>query len=140
MILNLVGKHNKIRTVPVASWVKVSVDQWTEIAGITSGVLFPRIIKGGRIQATRMTSQAIWGIVKEYSPIPHLAPHDIRRTFAKLSRKGGAQLEQIQHSLGHESIATTERYVNSIQDLQDAPSDYIKIDIDKGDSTCQSKN
>ncbi len=33
------------------------------------------------------------------------APHDCRRTFAKLALKGGARLEQIQLSLGHASIA-----------------------------------
>ena len=30
-----------------------------------------------------------------------LAPHDVRRTFAKLAHKGRAPLEQIQIALGH---------------------------------------
>ena len=36
--------------------------------------------------------------------VPHLAPHDLRRTFAKLAHKGGAKLDQIQLSLGHASL------------------------------------
>jgi integrase len=40
-----------------------------------------------------------------------LAPHDLRRTFAKLAHTGHAALEQVQLSLGHASIQTTERYL-----------------------------
>jgi hypothetical protein len=35
--------------------------------------------------------------------IPAPAPHDLRRTFAKLAHKGRAGLEQIQLNLGHAS-------------------------------------
>jgi integrase/recombinase XerD len=38
-----------------------------------------------------------------------LAPHDLRRTAAKLCRAKGGALEQIQFLLGHESILTTKR-------------------------------
>jgi hypothetical protein len=40
---------------------------------------------------------------------------------AVLALKGGARLEQIQLSLGHASIRTTERYLGVEQDLTDAP-------------------
>jgi integrase len=59
--------------------------------------------------------------------VPHLAPHDLRRTFAKLAHKGRAALEQIQLSLGHASIVTTERYLGVRQDLHDAPCDRLGI-------------
>ena len=59
--------------------------------------------------------------------VPKLAPHDLRRTFAKLAHKGRAALEQIQLSLGHASIPTTERYLGVHQDLQDAPCDRLGI-------------
>jgi integrase len=61
--------------------------------------------------------------------VPKLAPHDLRRTFAKLAHKGRAALEQIQLSLGHASIVTTERYLGVRQDLQDAPCDRLGIRI-----------
>ena len=58
-----------------------------------------------------------------------LAPHDLRRTYANLSRKAGAQLEQIQLTLGHESLSTTERYLGSELDFGQSPSDLIDIQV-----------
>ena len=53
-----------------------------------------------------------------------------RRTFAELAHRGRAPLEQIQLSLGHESILTTERYLNVRQDLADAPCDRLGIELE----------
>lgn len=58
-----------------------------------------------------------------------LSAHDLRRTFAKLAHKGGAGLDQIQLSLGHASIKTTERYLGITQDLTDAPCDHLGLRI-----------
>jgi integrase len=60
------------------------------------------------------------------------APHDLRRTFAKLAHRGQAPPEQIQLSLGHESILTTERirYLNARQDLANAPCDHLGIELE----------
>ncbi len=54
-------------------------------------------------------------------------PHNLRRTFAKLAHQGRAPLEQIQVSLGHASIQTTERYLGLKQNLHDAPCDRLGI-------------
>ena len=51
----------------------------------------------------------------------NLAPHDLRRTYARLAHKGRAKLEQIQLSLGHASVQTTERHLGVKQNLVDAP-------------------
>lgn len=56
-----------------------------------------------------------------------VAPHDLRRTFAKLAYKGGAALDQIQLSLGYESIQTMENYLGVEQDLTDAPCDRLGL-------------
>lgn len=56
-----------------------------------------------------------------------VAPHDLRRPFAKLAHKGGAAIDQIQLSLGHESIQTTEEYLGVEQDLTDAPCDHLGL-------------
>jgi integrase len=52
-----------------------------------------------------------------------VAAHDLRRTFAKLAMKGGTRLEQIQLSLSHASLRTTERSLGVEQELTDAPCD-----------------
>ena len=61
-----------------------------------------------------------------------VAAHDCRRTFAKLALKGGARLEQIQLSLGHQSIQTTQRYLGVELDLQDAPCDHLGLKMPMG--------
>ena len=131
VILDLEGKHGRVRTVPMASWVKSIIDQWTAAASITSGYLFLPMRKGDHLQEGPMTSQAIWKVVQQYKPagVDKLAPHDLRRSFAKLAHKGGAPIEQIQQSLGHASIQTTERYLGVTLDLKDAPSDMIKLNL-----------
>ena len=49
-----------------------------------------------------MTAQAVFNTVKAYAAalgLDNFAPHDLRRSYAKLAHKGRAPLEQIQLSL-----------------------------------------
>jgi three-Cys-motif partner protein len=48
------------------------------------------------------------------------APHDLRRTCARLCHAAGGELEQIQFILGHVSIQTTERYLGCKQRIRSA--------------------
>ena len=50
--------------------------------------------------------------------IPRLAPHDLRRSCARLCHDAGGELEQIQFLLGHVSVQTTERYIGCKQRLK----------------------
>jgi integrase len=80
-----------------------------------------------------MTARSIFEIVHRAGAgigVPNLAPHDLRRTFAKLAHKGKAALEQIQLSLGHASVTTTERYLGVRQDLTDAPCDHLGLTVE----------
>lgn len=129
VIVDLVGKRNKMRSVPMPSFAKAAVDAWCKAAGIVAGALFLSIRKGGKIQADGMTSQAVRDVVAEYSKQIGLtvAPHDLRRSFAKLAHKGGSTIDQIQLSLGHSSVQTTERYLGVDQDLTTAPCDMLGL-------------
>lgn len=60
--------------------------------------------------------------------ITELAPHDLRRTCAKLCRASGGDLEQIQFLLGHSSTQTTERYLGSRQNLREAVNDSLGLE------------
>ena len=98
-IVDLLGKHGRIRTVPM-------LPQYAQAAGV-----------------------------------PGIAPHDARRTCAKLCRAAGGQLEQIQLLLdrkstrqtqlllGHASVQTTAPYLVTKQDLVHAPNDGIKLGL-----------
>lgn len=131
-IVDLVGKGARMRTVPMPSWAKAAIDAWTQAAGISAGRIFRAINKGDRITGESMTAQAIFETVRHYAAEigVEIAPHDLRRTFAKLAHKGQAALEQIQLSLGHASIQTTERYLGVRQDLTDAPCDRLGLRIE----------
>lgn len=131
VILDLEGKHGRTRTVPMAAWVKATIDRWAATAGLQGeAYLFPPMRRGDNIQGGHMSAQAVWKVVAEYAPVENLAPHDLRRTFAKLAHSAGAPIEQIQQSLGHASIQTTERYLGVDLDLQNAPSDFIRLNVE----------
>src|SRR5215469_17350111 len=59
-----------------------------------------------------------------------LAPHDLRRTCAKLCRKIGGELERIQPLLGHASIQTTEKYLGTEQNLSVAVNDGLRLEME----------
>jgi integrase len=132
VIVDLVGKGNRVRTVPIPSWVKAALDEWALASVFTTGRVFRPVHKGKFINGDNMTSQAIHDVVKEYAAVRGfgLAAHDLRRTFAKLAHKGGSGIDQIQLSLGHASIKTTERYLGVEQNLTDAPCDRLGLKLD----------
>jgi integrase len=131
-IVDLVGKHARIRTTPIPNWVKAAVDAWTAVAGIADGHLFRPVLRGDRVAGDRLGEKAVWQMLRQYADaagVPGIAPHDLRRTCAKLCRAAGGELEQIQLLLGHASVQTTERYLGTKQDLVHAPNDAIKLRI-----------
>jgi integrase len=132
VVVDLVGKGRRVRSVPMPSWAKAVLDVWLRWAGIADGRVFRSLRKGGRLDGSSMTDQAIADVVREYAGALGYttAAHDLRRTFAKLAMKGGSRLEQIQLSLGHASIRTTERYLGVEQDLTDAPCDHLGLRLE----------
>jgi integrase len=133
VIADLVGKGGHIRTIPVPHWVKAGIDAWKGASGITSGTLLRSINKAGRVWGTGFSPKVVWGVVKQKSKdceIPSLAPHDLRRTCARLCHQAGGELEQIQFLLGHVSVQTTERYLGCKQRFRNAVNDRIGLEPD----------
>lgn len=134
VILDLVGKGRRQRTVALPHWVKQLLDVWLAAAGISQGPVFRTVRKGDRLGGPEAVSEdLIYSLVRECGAAighPDLAPHDLRRTCAKLCRKAGGELEQIQMLLGHASIQTTQRYLGTEQDLVQAVNDRVKIRLD----------
>ena len=78
-----------------------------------------------------MSAKVVWHIVRQFARIAGinaLAPHDLRRTCARLCHSAGGELEQIQFLLGHVSIQTTERYLGCKQRIQSAVNDRIGLE------------
>src|SRR5581483_712410 len=128
---DLVGKGGHVRTVPVPFWIAAALRTWITEAKITDGPIFRAINKAGRIGAHGFSPKVIWGVVKQACSacgLSNAAPHDLRRTCARLCHDRGGELEQIQFLLGHVSVQTTERYLGCKQRLRNAVNDSIGIE------------
>ena len=107
------------------------MDRWLIAAVISMGPVFRAINKAKRIGTSRFSPKVIWGVVKAGSSkcgLDRVAPHDLRRTRARLCHEAGGELEQIQFLLGHVSVQTTERYLGCEQRLPNAVNDKIGLE------------
>ena len=94
--------------------------------------MFRPVNRGDEVCGEKMSEKVVWQFLQRYAEaagVPGIAPHDARRTCAKLCRAAGGELEQIQMLLGHASVQTTERYLGTKQDLVHAPNDGIKLRV-----------
>jgi integrase/recombinase XerD len=131
-IVDLVGKHGRVRTAPMPTWVKVAIDAWTEAVGLADGYVFRPVNRADRATGDGLGEKVVWQMLRQYAAAvgaPGIAPNDLRRTCAKLCRAAGGELEQIQLLLGHASVQTTERYLGTKQDLVHAPNDAIRLRV-----------
>jgi len=145
VIVDIVGKRNKSRTVPMANWCKALIDEWLRVSGIKEGQivrqcswrLFENSENGWVLKShgigNSLSTTSIYHAVSRYSMAclgRMIAPHDLRRSFAKLARNGGAELEQIMNSLGHDSLSTTQAYLGTEIDYQNSPSDRLGLKVE----------
>src|SRR5271167_3377352 len=132
-IVDLIGKGGHIRTVPIPAWVKAALDEWIAEAGITRGRIFRAVGRAGKVWGNGVSQNVVWYVVKtccERAGLQHIAPHDLRRTCAKLCHRSGGELEQIQFLLGHASVQTTERYLGCKQNLGHPVNDLFDLGAD----------
>src|ERR1700733_6629628 len=86
-IVDLVGKHGRVRTAPMPAWVKVAIDAWTSASALIDGRVFRPVNRRGSMTGERMGEKVVWQMLKRYAAevgVPGIAPHDLRRTCAKL--------------------------------------------------------
>jgi integrase len=128
VIIDLLGKGGRVRTVAIPIWVKNGIDAWMIAGNVEDGRLLRPVLKGGKVKGETLTDWSIWSVVERSAKeigIERFGAHDLRRTCAKLCRKSGGDLEQIKFLLGHSSIQTTERYLGSQQELAVAVNDGL---------------
>ena len=129
-VVDLIGKGGHIRTVPIPIWVKAALDDWTAAAGITQGRIFRAVARTDKVWGDGISQNVVWYVVKgccEKAGLQHIAPHDLRRTCAKLCHTSGGEIEQIQFLLGHASVQTTERYLGCKQNLGHPVNDLFQL-------------
>ena len=129
-IVDLIGKGGHVRTVPIPHWAKQALDEWISAAGITKGRMFRAVARGGKVWGSGISENVVWYVVRsccQRAGLEHIAPHDLRRTCAKLCHTNGGELEQIQFLLGHASVLTTERYLGCKQNLRHPVNDLFDL-------------
>jgi site-specific recombinase XerD len=133
-VVDLIGKGGHIRTVPIPQWVKAALNQWIVAAKVTEGRIFRAVARAGKVWGKGISQNVVWYVVKgccERAGLEHIAPHDLRRTCAKLCHSSGGELEQIQFLLGHASVQTTERYLGCKQNLGHPVNDLFDLRTDE---------
>lgn len=116
------GKGGRVRSVPAPGWVADYVEDYAAT-----------IVHSPDCGVFGLSAQAAFHMISsasERAGLGAIRPHDLRRTYARLSREGGSPLEQVQQTLGHASILTTQRYLGSQLELRlgKACGDYIQFD------------
>jgi site-specific recombinase XerD len=143
-VVDLIGKGGHIRTVPIPEWVKAALDQWIRAARVTDGRIFRAVARAGKVWGEGISQNVVWYVVRSCcrrAGLERIAPHDLRRTCAKLCHDSGGELEQIQFLLGHASVQTTERYLGCKQNLGHPVNDLFNLrsDVQPQEADCEAE-
>ena len=114
--VNVIGKGNKQRLVPIGEYALDQIDYWMKerrgwtIKKDAEDILF--INRRGGI----LSRVAVFNLVRERAAAvgitKEISPHTFRHSFATHLVENGADLRVVQEMLGHESILTTEIYTH----------------------------
>src|ERR1700682_1733468 len=81
-IVDLLGKHGRVRTIPMPTWVKVAIDSWTLAAGLVEGHVLRPVNRADQVQGERMSEKVVWQLLQASAMAEGgrgLPPHDLRR-------------------------------------------------------------
>jgi len=123
--MQLVGKGNKVRTVPLNPWTAAAITTYLESRRSSTN---PRLFytrTGGRI-----TGRLVWAIVKSLAarafPLPeqeamrqHIHPHGFRHYFITTSLNHGMNRKLLRDTVGHTSYGMLDRYTHPDNDAAD---------------------
>lgn len=124
--LNVKGKGDKDRSIPISDRLADAIQEWGEIVGNEGKVL--RSLGRDKVPGEEMSTTSMYNIIQKRGEMigkPNLQPHDLRRTYAELGRQAGVPIEQISILLGHASIKTTQRYLNIQVNKDVTISDFV---------------
>lgn len=115
-VLNVVGKGNRERIVPIGDKAKKMLGAWMtwrrelDRPGGDKRALF--LTKSGKRMQDRMVRYILNKYLAEMSVQKHVSPHTLRHTFATHMLQNGAGIRVIQEILGHSSLSTTQIYTH----------------------------
>jgi integrase/recombinase XerC len=116
-IVRVVGKGNKERRVPIGRHALEAIEAYRKRLARETGIgmeagapLF--LNKYGKRLTTRSMARFLEKVARQCGlPVP-VSPHALRHSFATHMLDAGADLKVVQELLGHENLATTQRYTH----------------------------
>lgn len=126
-VLQIHGKGNKNRVVPISDALANAIDRWAETLGESEGHILRSLGRDGK-PSDSISTTALYNIVQKHGRMidkPDLAPHDLRRTYTQIGYDAGIPVAQISKLLGHANIKTTMRYLQLDLDLDVTISDFV---------------
>lgn len=126
VLLDILGKGHKFRTVVVPRWLEAPLREWISICRVGETII-RRVRKDDVIAPQGMSTTALAKHCAELAAAigAKCSPHDFRRTHAAVAVLNGASIEAVRQALGHESLATTTRYVASALSLKNPACDFV---------------
>jgi integrase/recombinase XerC len=112
--LQVIGKGNKQRVVPIGIPAVKALENWLkvgrpELANNSSADAIFIGSRGKRIDQ-RTVREVVYDAMAAIGS--HMSPHGLRHTAATHLLEGGADLRTVQEILGHASLATTQIYTH----------------------------
>lgn len=119
------GKRGKDRSVPMGCKASTAIDSYLKSRTKYSLTIENKDFLFLNRNGSPLTRSGIWKRLKFYAKLigvqKNIHPHTLRRSFATHLYENGVDLIIIQDMLGHESINTTDRYAqlvnNKIEDI-----------------------
>jgi integrase len=101
-----------------------AVQAWLQAAGITDGILFRAVRRGGGVKAGPLRGYAVALIVKRYAERAGLDPkefsgHSLRAGFVTSAAETGASILKIQEVSRHKSVDVLSGYVRRVDLFKD---------------------
>lgn len=116
-LIRIRGKGDKLRWVPVAESTSKLIDEHRLKEQKAIKVYEDRLFLNNR--GKELTRNMVFTIVKNAALRADInkkiSPHTLRHSFATHLVENGADIQLVQHMMGHASITTTERYIHMSQ-------------------------
>jgi integrase len=127
-IMIVFGRHED--TCPVRA-----LRRWLDSAAIQSGPVFRKVNKAGRVEARRMSEDAVRQILLRRAALAGIqgslaepvSPHGLRAGFVTTAYRNGVSDEEIMGHTRHRSLATMRSYVRRAKLSQGSPAGKLGL-------------